>query len=464
MVMLGLALLVSSCGSDAAISAPSESAPEAETPEGVVESFYRWYLGYPGNAMADGAYQSSEYLSEGFIQEVDQAIASFERGSYDLFLCAQDVPADFAVGAAVVSGDEANVVVDEIWNPDTDYELIRQLDVSLQQIDGVWLIAGIACPAPEATPPAPESSMPVTPESTVMGFYDWYLSYAREVGNPLVDGAYRSSDYLDAAFVQEIDQIVASFDQGGFDPFLCAQDLPGGLALDDATASGDIATVTVREIWNADTEYELVYPVEVALRRDGDAWKITAIMCPEPEAAAPEPDPSEGSEPVEPAPVDGWSTFQDDGYGFRLQHPADWAFQEVELRYPELDAPVVRIVHFLPQEWADQMNAGGRPDPNNVIVAPLGVEVSVGSAEEYRQRYGEPAQSEQVEINGYAVTVEQDTAGDMHMVRYVFQHPGQSDLWVTLVDQISGFSVRAEGNEDVMATLEQILYTFAFTQ
>jgi hypothetical protein len=42
-----------------------------------------------------------------------------------------------------------------------------------------------------------------------------------------VDGAYRSSEYLTPEFVRKVDEIVASFDKGGYDPFLCAQDISG---------------------------------------------------------------------------------------------------------------------------------------------------------------------------------------------------------------------------------------------
>jgi hypothetical protein len=62
---------------------------------------------------------------------VDEIIASFDKGGYDPFLCAQDIPGGFTIEKAVVSGDQASVVMHEIWNPGTQYELVRDVTVVL---------------------------------------------------------------------------------------------------------------------------------------------------------------------------------------------------------------------------------------------------------------------------------------------------------------------------------------------
>ena len=49
---------LSGCGP---VPSPS-TAPEG--PEDVVDIFYCWYITYPGNPLADGAYRSSKYLTE----------------------------------------------------------------------------------------------------------------------------------------------------------------------------------------------------------------------------------------------------------------------------------------------------------------------------------------------------------------------------------------------------------------
>lgn len=68
-------------------------------------------------------------------------------------------------------------------------------------------------------------------EEVVEGFYRWYLDYVSNTGNPLVDQAYHQNDMLSQAMVQRVDEIIASFDQGGYDPFLCAQDVPESIEL-----------------------------------------------------------------------------------------------------------------------------------------------------------------------------------------------------------------------------------------
>jgi hypothetical protein len=111
----------------------------------VVESFYDWYLSYPGNVVTDGAYRSSEYLTEEFVEKVDAVVASFDQGGYDPFLCAQDIPGDLFADEAMVSGDEAAVVVHQVWNVGTEYEVAHDVVVELQMVDGAWTIADIVC-------------------------------------------------------------------------------------------------------------------------------------------------------------------------------------------------------------------------------------------------------------------------------------------------------------------------------
>jgi len=290
--VITLSVVLAGCSPAPASSATFETS--AAAPEEVVERFYDWYVGEPGSKLADAAYRSSERLAAEFVQQVDEIIASFDKGGYDPFLCAQDVPGSFTVGEAVVSGEEATVVVHEVWNPGTEYESVHDVEVTLRKVDGAWKIAGIACAAPEAAAMAPEE--------VVRGFYDWYLGYigdpaAEEMRNPLVDGAYRSSEYLTEGFVQRVDEIIASFDKGGYDPFLCAQDIPRSFTVDVAEVFGDEASVVVHQLWNPGTEYESARDVKVALRTVDGAWKIADVTCAMPESASPTP---EGPMPVTP--------------------------------------------------------------------------------------------------------------------------------------------------------------------
>ena len=264
-VALGLAVVPSGCSPAPVPAAASSPAGPAQ----VVEGFYRWYAGQPGNPLAGGAYRSSEYLSPDFVQKVDGIIASFDGGGYDPFLCAQDVPGDFTVGEVAVADQVASVVVRQVWNPGTEYELVRDLRVGLLMEGGQWKIADVCCGAPAAT----------MPEQAVEGFYGWYLEYVGVQGsgqmrNPLADGAYRSSPYLTPGAIQKVDRIVASFDKGGYDPFLCAQDVPASYALDQVVVSGEEASVVVHTSFEGHT-------FTVELQQVGGRWAISDVLCAE---------------------------------------------------------------------------------------------------------------------------------------------------------------------------------------
>lgn len=133
--------------------------------------------------------------------------------------------------------------------------------------------------------PAPAKASALKPDVVVERFYRWYLDYP---GNVLVDEAYRTSEYLTEELVQRVDDYLAaqSGGPGGGDPFLCAQDIPGAIEVDEAVISGESAEVVVHKVWNAGTEYESVYDHTVLLRLvDGD-WLIDEVRCAPPAASA----------------------------------------------------------------------------------------------------------------------------------------------------------------------------------
>jgi uncharacterized protein YceK len=139
-IVVVLAVTLSGCAPVRALT-KGKTAP----PEQVVSDFYDWYLSYPGSAIGEGAHRSSEYLTEELVEKVDTLVASFDQGGYDPLLCAQDIPGDLIVDEAVVSGDEASVVVHQIWNVGTEHEFEREVVVELQTVGGVWSIADIIC-------------------------------------------------------------------------------------------------------------------------------------------------------------------------------------------------------------------------------------------------------------------------------------------------------------------------------
>jgi hypothetical protein len=118
------------------------------------------------------------------------------------------------------------------------------------------------------------------PAEVARSFYSWLLEYGQTQGNPLVDKAYRSNVLLDEQFVQQVDRLLESFVGGGYDPFLCAQDVPATGEVGEATISGEEARVTVHEMWNPGTQYELARDVTVVLRMAEGQWGITNVICP----------------------------------------------------------------------------------------------------------------------------------------------------------------------------------------
>jgi hypothetical protein len=121
----------------------------------------------------------------------------------------------------------------------------------------------------------------LSPAHVVTGFYDWYLDYARggeELRNPLIDGAYRSSEYLAVAYIAEVDAYLASRERGGGDPFLLAQDIPEWFTVGETTVSGDRVDVALCLYWggNPTPSHRLVH-----LERIDGECKIVGISIPE---------------------------------------------------------------------------------------------------------------------------------------------------------------------------------------
>jgi hypothetical protein len=122
-----------------------QAAPAQLSPVETVEAFYTWYLDYiqPGseqmrNPLVDRAYRDSPYLSTSMIEQVDALLESFAQemgGGYDPFLLAQDFPQEIQPQPGA---QEDTVIVRQLFG-----ESWRELQVSLVQQDGVWLIDDI---------------------------------------------------------------------------------------------------------------------------------------------------------------------------------------------------------------------------------------------------------------------------------------------------------------------------------
>jgi hypothetical protein len=117
------------------------------------------------------------------------------------------------------------------------------------------------------------------PGQVVLDFYENWVDHD---GNPIVDRMYNESDLVTDEFKAEIDDIIASFDKGGYDPVLCAQDVPSGVKVSNVSVDGSKATVTLKESFGGSDKM-----IEVAMKKDGfSGWKINNIICQEGQAEA----------------------------------------------------------------------------------------------------------------------------------------------------------------------------------
>jgi len=123
-------------------------------------------------------------------------------------------------------------------------------------------------------------AMAAEPADVVASFYGWYLDHAgydAESGtmrNPLVDGSYAAREELSPALVDEVDALLASFREGGagYDPLLCAQDIPTEFSVNTSSISESVAEVRV------ETSF-VGHSFLVMLEKTGSEWTITAVRC-----------------------------------------------------------------------------------------------------------------------------------------------------------------------------------------
>lgn len=248
------------------------------TPEGVVTLFLTDYLeqaraslqGGPAGMLQTRAYHESELLSPAFVAKVDDILAESDGPGYDPFLLAQDLPHAINIGEPVVQGERATVNVGRYYagTPEPTY-----MAVDLVEEGGRWLINDIR-PLVEV-----EETMGMSPQAVVETFYaEWRetvrAAMAEGGESPLRGGAYHDSPFVAPAFAEEVDAIVAGFEGGEYDPFLCAQDIPNELVVDGAIYTTSGARVALHSSFA-----NHAFVVELA-QADDEGWQITGVVCP----------------------------------------------------------------------------------------------------------------------------------------------------------------------------------------
>jgi hypothetical protein len=142
-----------------------------------------------------------------------------------------------------------------------------RIQVFLGIRDGSWRILDIL--------PVNEEVDLSTPSGTVNAFYDWYLHQLRVKGAGMtgLPGMLTKSQLVSPGLVQKVTQVLDGFgDVAGYDPLLCAQDVPPALWAEAEILDGDRATVLVS------SDYPSYYVV-VDLEKDDGSWLVNEISC-----------------------------------------------------------------------------------------------------------------------------------------------------------------------------------------
>ena len=123
---------------------------------------------------------------------------------------------------------------------------------------------------------APGQAAEQTPVEVVESFYGWYLD---NLGYDPATGEFRKPEESDYSLRPEVSEeliarraeIIASFEGGGYDPLLCAQDVPTEIRAELVEASGQEALVAI------ETSFAN-HRFGVRLER-GERWEMVEVLC-----------------------------------------------------------------------------------------------------------------------------------------------------------------------------------------
>lgn len=310
------------------------------------------------------------------------------------------------------------------------------------------LLAACRAAPPAVPPPATQTPVPPPPadaQTALSDFYDWYLAYP---GNPLVRRAYRANEnlrpYLTDRFVARVDAALDVMgEQGiGYDPFVCAQDLPTALEY-DLLVSGESASTVLVQRYYGSTAAPSNMVIDL-IRADG-RWQIDDISCsggPVALRATAGPPPTISPTPSAEEMVAGdWQPFSSSVYGFSLRHPAAWMPYEMPNDSGYEGDPVTGYVEF---------GSSGSPPPVALVVsdAPL---------DEWRAVFPEPEGVQTLTFGDTRVQVEKHFENETY---YVIEHPTDDARRVAL-RVMAGSDIPPGVLDEVIATM---LSSFQFDE
>jgi len=390
---------------------PDRVEESAATPEEAVAAFYTWYLSYieaeaePRNPLVDQAYRAAPYLAPTLIAKIDRLIEESEGLHFDPFLCAQDIPTEVRTVASYDNGSRPVVMVETSFSG--HYITLDLFRPNFNQ----WAISFITCGN--------------NPAGVAKAFYTWALGYMTEGGemhNPWIDGAHRQSRFLSQAFIQKLDELLASPEPLMADPVFLAQDLPVAFS----TAACDEADCALVNMQYGDSQ---IRQLRVDTVSEEGSLRIASIF-------------HTGN--LQPVEREGWLPLIDDQYGYAIRYPFGWrvhGLKATDQHTPEED-PVMRRLYFAPESGAE--------------FAPLSLDVIIWSEADLSKVYYLGERLEDTQVNGYAAQIYRSDPG---IIFYVFRHPARPDLWIILSDSITQFP----GREELARSVEGIFETFVST-
>jgi hypothetical protein len=111
-----------------------------------------------------------------------------------------------------------------------------------------------------------------SPEQITLDFYENWVGYD---GNPVADRMYNESDLTTENLKLKLNGIIDSFDKSGYDPVLCAQDIPAGIEVVNVSKDDNKAIVTLKENFGGSEKI-----IEAIMEKGSfGSWKIDNIIC-----------------------------------------------------------------------------------------------------------------------------------------------------------------------------------------
>jgi hypothetical protein len=276
-----------------------------------------------------------------------------------------------------------------------------------------------------------------SPDGLTKAFYTWALDEmtgSGEFHNPWVEGSYQDSPFLSQAFIQGLDDLMASNEPVIADPVFLAQDLPGRFNTGPCPQP-DCALV------NLEYGQGFIRQLRVQLIEEDGRLKIAGVT---------HPRTLESPEPAQAVPgVQHWVPFLDEQYGYGFRYPSGWTLKTdpvTNLHTPQ-DYPLMRSTVFSnPQSGSE--------------FSPLIVDVVIGDRETALGMVpGELI--EETQINGNTAALYHSDPG---IISCVFQHPENPDVWLILNDPVSQFPGRETLAESVTGVFDAVLSTITFSQ